>query len=126
MEDSTVEKKVLILTGEAGELYVIPQNALEQYRVTDEQKAELEQQWGDDVSGYGMYQNYLAEQTAAYQRAELHQRGEEIRHKADYAHGTGESEADVEAGDADSAAQPMGIRRLFTGVLTTLFVTRNS
>jgi hypothetical protein len=120
MEGSTVEKKVLILTGEAGELYAIPQDALEQYRVTDEQKAELEEQLGDDVSGYSMYQNFMTEQTAAYQRAELNQRGDEIRHKADYARAGRESEGDVEAASAGSAAQPMGVRRLFTGVLTTL------
>ncbi len=117
MEGSTAEKKVLVLTGEAGELYAIPQDALEQYRVTGEQKAQLEEQLGDDVSGYSMYQNYLSQQTAAYNRAELDQRGEEIRHKADYAHGAAEDEVDMEAG---STAQPMGVRRLFTGVLATL------
>ena len=97
MEGSTAETKVLVLSGEGGELYAIPQEALEQYRVTGEQQAQLEEQLGDDVSGYSMYQNYMSEQTAAYKRSELNQRGEEIRHRADYEHGTSGTEADMEA-----------------------------
>jgi hypothetical protein len=121
MEDNVVEKIVLVLTGEGGELYAIPQEALKQYLASDEQKAAIEEVWGgDDVSGYSMYQNYLAGQAVSQKQTEFRQNREEIRHKADYAQMS--AAADAGGGESsNSEAKSDPIRKgFFTGVLTTL------
>jgi hypothetical protein len=120
MDDKKVETTMLVLTDEADELYAIPQEALEQYRVTEEQKAALEQEWGEEVSGYSMYQNFLSQQTSAYDQAELRRRGEEIRHKANHAQMTTTSDQQDEVGIQVAEVEPRGMKKLFTGVLTTL------
>jgi hypothetical protein len=121
MEDNMVEKSVLVLTGEGGELYAIPQEALKQYLATDEQRAAIEEVWGgDDVSGYSMYQNYLAGQAVSQRHSDLHQRREEIRHKADYAQMSAAADAGGgEPGRSGAEADPIR-KGFFTGVLTTL------
>jgi len=120
MEANNVETNVLVLTGEAGEMYAIPQDALEQYRVSDEQRAELEEQWGDDVSGYTMYQSYLNEQAMGQRNAEMRQQREAMRHKADYAQMSADAGAGGEETAAKASGEAQGMKRLFTGVLTTL------
>jgi hypothetical protein len=123
MDDNRAETEVLVLTGDAGELYAIPQDALEHYRLTDEQKAEVEEQWGEEVSGYSMFENYLAEQANANRQAEFRQRSDEILHKAEHAQMTasGDEQSEVDAQVAEVAkAEPRGVRKLFTGVLATL------
>jgi hypothetical protein len=115
--DDSAKTTVLLLGSDAGELYAIPQEDLEKYRVTDEQRAEVEQQWGelgDDVSGYSMelYQAYLIH------KAESNLSAEEMRRKADYS-GTGDDVEETET-SAGTAAEPQGLRRAFTGLLMTL------
>jgi hypothetical protein len=118
MADKSVETTVLVLTDDNGELYAIPQDALERFRISDEQRAQIEQEQGDDVSGYSMYQNYLSQQNHAHKQSEFSRRGEEIRHKADYTQMAGK---EAEEGTAAGVAlQPQGIKRFFSGVLTTL------
>ncbi len=108
MEKNATDQKVLLLTDESGSHYAIPFEALERYRVSDEQRSEIEGLLGPDVSGYGMFEQSVAEHRAAQYQAD--RQDEAARERL--LKSAGES-ADVEAGSLPG-------RGFFTGVVATL------
>jgi hypothetical protein len=123
VEDNKVDTTVLVLIDEVGELYAIPEDALERYRLTDKGKAELVEQSDEEVSGYSMFENYLAEQANAHRRAEFRQRSDEILHKAEHAQ-MAESDRQSEVNAQAAEAEPRGVKKLFTGALATLRIAQ--
>jgi hypothetical protein len=107
--------EVLVLTGEGGEIYAIPREVVEQHRVTGSNKTEIETQLEDEVSGYTMYQNFVAQQTAGYHQSEARQAAAEAR-----------MARQAQMDDASAAGQPSGggsaagIRGALVGVWRTL------
>ncbi len=65
---STRSDEFLLLTDENGNYVAIPRGTVEQYRATGEQKARIEKALGEDVSGFGMYEQHINEfRTSTYQ-----------------------------------------------------------
>ena len=53
-DNTTNSKELLVLSDQEGNYFAIPRDVVEQHRVTGEQKEQIEQLMGSDVSGYGM------------------------------------------------------------------------
>ena len=47
--------EALVLTDGEGKLYAIPRETVERYKVSGEQKAEIERELGDEVQGFSMF-----------------------------------------------------------------------
>jgi hypothetical protein len=73
MEEQTDE--VLVLTDEDGVYYAVPREILERYRVSDEQKGELDALLGDEVVGYLMQNTSMTDQLARTYHAEKIEQG---------------------------------------------------
>jgi hypothetical protein len=72
-------KEALVLSDADGNIYAIPRDIVEAHRVTPEQKAQLEELLGDDVSGYTMYQQLMTHQHSDTHLSEMRQKGAEAR-----------------------------------------------
>lgn len=70
---------VLVLSDENGNVFAIPREVVEQYRLTDQERAQLESQSGKDVSGYSMYQQFMNQQMASQHQAALRQAADDAR-----------------------------------------------
>ncbi len=112
------QNEVLVLTDEAGNLYAIPRDVVEQHRLTGEQKAQFESQLGEDVSGYSMYQQYMNEQLAGYHQAESRQVAAEARLARSASTGTEGTP------EQESEIAPNRLRGLMTGVWRSLPFTK--
>jgi hypothetical protein len=108
METNETNKEVLVLTDESGSYYAIPFEALERYRVTKEQKAEIEGLLGPDVSGYGMFEQYVTEHRASQYQADRQGEAERERLLKSTEEGAG------------GEGRSLPGRGFFTGVVTTL------
>jgi hypothetical protein len=67
--------EVLILSDGEGIYYEIPREVVEQHRVSDERKAEIEAAAGDDVSGYSYDSYFIKEHIVASRQAEMREQG---------------------------------------------------
>lgn len=110
--------QTLVLSDDAGNYYAIPVTDLEQYRVSDEQKDNINESLGDDVAGFIMNPMYSA----------FVNQHHATQHQGDLARSTQASR--VRDTDATQQAQPDAsqetpqrapiLRRVFTGVLSTI------
>jgi hypothetical protein len=57
--------EALVLSDSEGNMYAIPRETLERYKVTGEQKAEVQRSLGDDVQGFGFDMNRADANAAA-------------------------------------------------------------
>ncbi len=69
MADNTAgNDEFLLLTDENGNYFAIPRGTVEKYKATGEQRDQIEQALGEDVSGFSMYQQHINEfRTSTYQ-----------------------------------------------------------
>ncbi len=67
--------EVLVLSDGEGTYYEIPREVVEQHRVSDERKAEIEAAAEDDVSGFGYDSYFIREQIVASRQAEMREQG---------------------------------------------------
>jgi hypothetical protein len=108
MENNTADKEVLVLTDDSGTYYAIPIEALERYRVTEEQKAQIEGLLGSDVSGYAMFEQMMMEHRISQNQADRMDEAERERMIRSSKEST------------DGEAKPLQARGLFTGLVATL------
>lgn len=74
MEDETITNdEVLILADQEGNLYVIPREIVESYMASAEQKAEIVELLGQEVTGFQMPRDYLVAELADYHQRERRQ-----------------------------------------------------
>src|SRR5688572_6936744 len=67
--------EVLVLSDGEGTYYEIPREIVEQHRVSDERKKEIEAAAEDDVSAYGYDTYFIREQMVASRQAEMREQG---------------------------------------------------
>jgi len=67
--------EVLMLSDGEGNYYEIPREIVEQHKVSNERKAEIEAADEDDVSGFSFDAYYMREQIAASRQAEMREQG---------------------------------------------------
>src|SRR5689334_6536277 len=67
------QSDVLVLSDEAGNMYAIPRQVVEQHMLTDQERAQIESQLDEDVSGYSMYQQVMNQYMASEHQAESRQ-----------------------------------------------------
>ncbi len=71
--------EVLMLADEDGNYYEIPREVVEQHKVSEERKAEIEAATRDEVSGYSYDTYFIKEQIAAYRQADMQELGSRER-----------------------------------------------
>src|SRR6476619_539862 len=70
---------VLVLSDNEGNVYAIPRPVVERHRLTPEQRAQVEQELGDDVAGFQLHSSYMNEKLAGFRHAELINEGSQAR-----------------------------------------------
>jgi len=112
---------VLVLSDPDGNIYAIPRPVVEHHRLTPSQKAELEQQLGEDVSGFQLQSAYMTEKLAGYRHAELINEGNHAR-MARMAQASGDSAGGDQVGQT---ARP-GFQSAITGVWRSIASLRTA
>ncbi len=80
MADNTKgSDEFLILSDENGNYFAIPRETVEKYKASGEQRDQIEQALGEDVSGYSMYQQQMNEYRTSTYQAERRQEAAQER-----------------------------------------------
>ncbi|MFL5734409.1 MAG: hypothetical protein ACJ78Q_14575 [Chloroflexia bacterium] len=114
MNDDTRDGiEALVLTDHEGAYYAIPRDTLGKYRLSDEQKAKIQDLAGDDVAGHLMNNWYVHENiTAQYQSERREEASRERKVKA--------NAAEPRSEDQQVGRAPGRMRGALTFVFTTL------
>ncbi len=114
--DTTRDNEMLVFNDPEGNYYAIPREMVERHKVTDEEKAELQNLMGDEVSGYSMYEQFMTQQRADTRYTELRQEADGVRRAAE-AH----PQASQGTKDSDAKRQSTsGLKGAFVGMWVTM------
>lgn len=114
--DTTRDNEVLVFSDHEGNYYAIPREMVERHKVSDEQKAELQELVGDEVSGYSMYEQFMTQQRVDTHYSELRQEAAEARRAAEAHPQMSEDTEDTEA----KRQVPSNLRGALVGMWITL------
>jgi hypothetical protein len=113
--DTSENNDMLVLSDNHGNMFAIPRDVVERHQLTPEQRAEIEKQLGEDVSGFQLHSAYMTEKLAGFHQAALLQEAEQARMAR-----MASSDRPPSAGD-----QP-GIQSVITGVWRSLASLRTA
>ena len=117
-DQATRNDEFLLLTDENGNYVAIPRATVEQYRATGERKAHIERVLGEDVSGFGMYEQHINEfRTSTYQAERRQEAAQERLARS------GQNENEGVPGLRESAAD---LGQMLTGIWRSLPFLRSS
>jgi hypothetical protein len=108
VENNDNYQEMLVLSDESGNYFAIPFGDLEHYRVSEEQRAQIGELLGSDVSGYNISNPYLLEDRAHQLQADRQHEAEQARLR------------NLAKENSESSPKVLHARGLFTGVVATL------